>query len=226
MQTERYCCATFSFDEKENSVEEYMQGKRILEESAAKMKKEEALNGPGGEMIISAVALDRKQILTACYYKDKLFIAIADKKGENLDFHSSGDTLALLKENTSERLVLRFKQDILNYNSTGKHLQFFPEKENPWEKNKQILDAITEYEKKVEKLPEAKREAFYKSGEYDKYFEKILEKNSKANLTKEKEEPNKSLDGINQRIENAKAIAMSQERSDTREKVLEKENER
>ncbi|MBU5469910.1 hypothetical protein KQI85_05960 [Falcatimonas sp. MSJ-15] len=44
-------------------------------------------------------------------------------------------------------------------------------------------------------------------------------------MTKEKEEPNKSLGGINQRIENAKAIAMSQEHSGTRKKVLEKESE-
>lgn len=72
--------------------------------------------------------------------------------------------------------MTRFKRDILSYNSTGKYLQFFSDKGNPWEKNKQILDAIIEYEKKVEKLPEAKREVFCKSGEYDKYFEKILEK--------------------------------------------------
>lgn len=178
METTRCCYAAFSFDNKKEHLEQYLDNKSYIETALHSVKSRGLVNYKSNEIVGASINLTRDIELTACIYKQRLFLATIDKRTREISFNER--TAALAKNNVVgvERLMQRM-ENAVNHHKTGAKLLGDLQIEKSWEPLIPTMDRIIEYEKELEKFPESRQQIMRNSKLYDQRIEEIISSGEK-----------------------------------------------
>lgn len=177
MEKTRCNYATFSFDKNTQSHEQYAEKKQILEKGLSDIQRK----APDfGDKMISVNALYSKEHnLTACYYKNRVFIGFQNTKTKEISFRDKTNTLAACHDRDLSRLLVRLENGIENYNNYGKTNEMSKDVNKSWEKVRPTLDRLVSYEKELEQMPESRQQIIKNSGLYEQEIGKIIDTDQK-----------------------------------------------
>mgnify|MGYP000015630812 FL=1 len=177
MEKTRCNYATFSFDKNTQSHEQYAEKKQILEKGLSDIQRK----APDfGDKMISVNALYCKEHnLTACYYKNRVFIGFQNTKTKEISFRDKTNTLAACRDRDLSKLLVRLENGIENYSNYGKTNEMSRDVNRSWEKVHPTLDRLVGYENELEQMPESRQQIIKNSGLYEQEIGKIIDADQK-----------------------------------------------
>lgn len=174
MEKTRSNYVLFSFDEKKQSHQEYIERKRRLETILGNAEKEVQAAGLENQMVSARIELDHEKQLLVCLYKNHSFAAIMDNKSKDVYFNDNDNRLVNMRKSNFDKLELRLENAINYMIKTGTPNLVNQDVNRTWESAVPTLDKIIEFEKSLEQMPESKRNSFRQGKIYDQQIDEII----------------------------------------------------
>lgn len=174
MEKTRSNYVLFSFNERTQSHQEYIERKRRLETILETAGKKASAAGLEDHMLSARIEMDSQKQLLVCLYKKHSFAAVMDNKKQEIHFHDNDNRFVNMKMVNFDRLELRLENAINYMINTGTQSLVNKDVNRTWEPAVPILEKLIAYENALEKLPEANRKAFQQGKAYDQRINEII----------------------------------------------------
>lgn len=174
MEKTRSNYVLFSFNERTQSHQEYIERKRRLETILETAGKKASAAGLEDHMLSARIEMDSQKQLLVCLYKKHSFAAVMDNKKQEIHFHDNDNRFVNMKMVNFDRLELRLENAINYMINTGTQSLVNKDVNRTWEPAVPTLEKLIAYENALEKLPEANRKAFQQGKAYDQRINEII----------------------------------------------------
>lgn len=168
-------CEHMTIEINDKRRKEQLQEKaKVLEAGFYEIKKEAKEFDFSNKTVSAITGLDNEKNLAACIYKGEPFLGIQDKKTHRITLERREKSLEKISVADLDGLIRELKVAQINLKETGEIGERSKELTPSWEPLYPVMDKIIAYEKKIERLPETKRNILQKSGLYDQKINDIV----------------------------------------------------
>lgn len=130
--------------------------------------------GDCGAILATRIDYTPEQYLCACFYKNRLFFGVQNKKTSYIFFNDKSEQFAYMTPKALFALSDRMEFAIMNKKHNRQRVPEIAAIE-VWKKQIPLLDKIVSFEEEIDKLPERKRSLLRTSTIYDAFIDKIID---------------------------------------------------
>lgn len=175
MEKTRSNYALFSFDEKTQRHEAYVERKRRLETMLDKAERKAKMEGLGDQMISARIEMDHETHLLVCIYKNRSFAAVMDSGSKEINFNENENRLVNTKMAYFDKLELRLENAVNYMVRNGEPSPVNADVNRLWEPAVPVLEKIIDFETSLEKMPDSRRQLFQNGTVYEQRIDEIIQ---------------------------------------------------
>ena len=182
MEKTRSNYVLFSFDEKTQRHEAYVERKRRLESMLDKAERKVKMEGLGDQMISARIEMDNETHLLVCIYKNRSFAAVMDSKSKEIHFNEDENRLVNTKLVYFDKLELRLENAVNYMVRNGEPSAVNADVNRLWEPVVAVLEKIIDFETSLEKMPDFRRQLFQNGTAYEQRTDEIIHSSENKHL--------------------------------------------
>lgn len=188
MNKERCGYAVFPEPEStgKNEMQKYQEKRAFLGKCLGEMEKEAKTHDIGEHMLSVSTMYNSQYNLTACMYRQKIFLGVQDRETKQISFMDRSRGLAQVPDISIEKLSLRMHNALQTYVNKSLDNEMVKGMNAQWKEKLPELDKINAYETEFEKKSPVQQRIYRESGLYQQDIGQILEERELEPLEEDK----------------------------------------